>query len=243
MPLLRGTVHEYAGAEGGGVGLVIVTNDLWNSRMSQVGVALVRSDILPVEAPYAIRLSDGRLATAARVLSLRTPEAATAQMPCVIGPAQGALSADEVAQLEDALVRFLQLPLLLGPAPRPRRPVGDASAYPNWGDLYYARERIEGERKRFIVVSPNEWNSASGLVSAVRTTSQQKGDVPQFPKIQGGKIHACCGDVASFVSGELLLRRQERPTPSTCTLAEMVAIARGIVITHGLGGAVQRAGL
>lgn len=245
MPLLRGTIHELVNApvaEPGAVGLAVFTNDRWNSAMSQVGAALVRPEILPVEAQYAVQLRDGRFATAARVVSLIAPLAAGGA-PSPFGPAQGALTSAELAQLEDAFVRFLQLPLLLVPAPRPRRPLGNPAEYPNWGDLHYGNELIEGERKRFIVVSPNEWNAATGLASALRTTSRFRADVAQFPRIQGGRVHACCGDLSTFGPGELLLRRGSRPTPATCTLPELIAIARGVVATHDLAAAVGRAGL
>ncbi len=241
MPLLRGTVHELTGVQDRS--LAILTNDRWNSRMSYIGAAVVRRDIHAVEAPYAVELADGRFATAARVVSFLTPDAATQQDPCLIGPAQGSLSAAELARLEDAFVRFLQLPLLLSPVPRPRRPLGDASTYPNWGDIYLGREPIANERKRFIIVSPNEWNQAAGIVTAVRTTSQSKGDLVQFPTIQRGRIHACCGDLSTFGASEILMRRQDRPTPATCTITEMVAVAKGIAVTHGLTGALHRAGV
>lgn len=240
MPLLRGTIHELTGAPN--VGLAILTNDRWNSAMSQVGAALVRPEILPVEEPYAVQLGDGRFVTAARVISLQTP-AAEPDGASPFGPAQGSLSTDELRRLEDALLRFLQLPLLLRPVPQLRRPVGDASRYANWGELYVGNQLTAGERKRFIVVSPNEWNAATGVVSAIRTTSKLKLNAAQFPKIQGGRIHVCCGDLTTFGPGALLLRRQSRPTPATSTLAEMVAIARGLVITHDLGEALARAGI
>ena len=240
MPFVRGTIHELVGTSGR-IGLAILTNDRWNSTMSQLGGAIVRPDILPVEAAYSVQVADGRFATAARVVSLRTVSDTDSTSP--IGAAQTLLSADELLHLEDALARFLQLPLLLGAISRHRRPVGNISSYPNWGESYYANTPIAQQRKRFVVVSPNEWNAATPFASGIRTTSQFKRDALQFPLIQGGLIRACCGDLATFGKNELSLGPRSRPTPATATLADMVAIARGLVITHALEGALGRAGV
>ena len=244
MPLLRGTIHELidvTGAPPGSRGLAVLTSDRWNARMTAVGGAVVRPEILPFESAYSVRLSDGRFATAARVISVRTPDATLPGDASPIGPAQGALAADELAELEDGLVRFLQIALLLSASLRARPPMGNAAAYPNWGELYLGREPIDGERKRFIVMSPNQWNRVAGMASAVRTTSQRKIDASQFPSLQGGRAQACCGDLATFGDGELLLARRDHPTPATCTLREMTAIARGVALTHDLADAVRRA--
>lgn len=237
---MRGTIHELVETSGR-TGFAILTNDRWNNTMSQIGGALVRPEILPVEAAYSVQLKDGRFATAARVASFLSVSDADSSSP--IGVAQALLSGDELMDLEDGLVRFLQLPLLLGPVPRPRRPVGDISGYPNWGEVYYANTPIAKQRKRFVVVSPNEWNSTTPFVSGIRTTTQFKRDALQFPLIQGGQSRACCGDLATFGNQELLLDRRSRPTPATTTLKDMIAIARGVVLTHSLEAALRRAGI
>lgn len=244
MPLLRGAIHELIdipGASPGSRGLAVLTNNRWNAVMTAIGGAVVRPEILPFETSYSVRLRDGRFATAARVISVRAPDAAPPGDPSPIGPSQGSLTDEELDALEDGLVCFLQIPMLLSASPATRRSLGDATTYPVWGELYRGREPIAGERKRFLVVSPNEWNQATQIASVVRTTAQTKADAAQFPPLHGGRARACCGDLSTFGPSELLMARRERPVPATCTLQEMTAVVRGIIVTHDLAGAARRA--
>lgn len=71
-----------------------------------------------------------------------------------------------------------------------------------------------------------------------------KRDALQFPLIQGGLIRACCGDLATFGKNELVLGPRISPDAGDARrLADMVAIARGLVVTHALEGALGRPGV
>lgn len=235
MPVLRGTAHALL-AKGTSISaLVVMTNDRWNATMSQVGVCLVRRRLHDVEGQYAVELPEGH-ASAARLVSLLVPP----HPDSVIGPAVRALSAHELAALEDRLCAFLQLPALVGsPAPRIPGPVGAASAYPVWSEIYRGPQ-AGAERKRFVIVSPNPWNAVSGVATAIRTTTSFKVDDAEFPEIQGGRARACCGDATTLGVDEFLLARRDRPTPFLTTMHDMIAIARGLVGTHELSAALRR---
>jgi len=216
---------------------VILTNDRWNAAMARVAVLPVRSEILPGEERYAIAYGKG-FVTAARVLSVFAPPDPLSPL----GPVVDGLEEDALAAIEDRLCEFLELPNLLGDPPSVQRPAGETSAYPLWGEIY--RGPVLGnERKRFVVVSPNEWNRISGMASGVRTTTQLKIDDIWFPRIVDGSTRAACGDGTTFTTGEWRLARRDRPTPFTTTIRDMVAIARGLADVYDLGSALTRLGI
>lgn len=236
MPFLRGWVYLPAQERPGTVAFVVMTNDRWNQTMSQVGVLPIRASVEPFDAPHSVKLADGTYLVASRLVA---PRVAPDAEP-VLGVTRGALAPDVLAAAEDRLCAFLQLPELLAPTPRVARPVGDATRYAVWGEIYRAGPRVEGERKRRIVVSPNPWNAVSGMATFVRTTSAFKADAIEFPRIQRGAARACCGDATTFSLGEVLTNPRDRPAPHTTTMGEMVQVARGLVATHDLGAAVRR---
>lgn len=238
MPLARGTIRALAGGDPRTKGALIITNDRWNASMNWVGIVPVRESIEPYEAPYSARLDGGLFAAAGRVVALVAPPHPASRL----GSVGAILGPDELGRCEDALCRFLQIPLLLGPAVR-SPPVFGEPSYPLWGEIYYAEPPINGELKRYIVVSPNLWNAASGIVTLVRTTSKAKYDSEMFPAIQGTAAHAVCGEATAVPQGMIKFgRRVKRPTPITTTRRDMVSIARGILVTHGLESAAKRAG-
>lgn len=238
MPLARGTVRAIASPDPETVGALVITNDRWNAVYPGVGVIPLRRSIAPYEEPYSHTLRDGRFAVAARLGAvLAAPDSASP-----LGPVEAVLSSDEIAEVEDRLCAFLQLPPLLGRAPRQPRIVGRPT-YPLWGEIYLAEPLINGERKPYIVVSPNTWNAVSGLVTLVRTTSVPKRGHAAFPTIQGGKAHACCGEANSVPHGSIRRAPRDRPVPSVTTLREMSAVVRGFIVTHQLQGALARAGV
>lgn len=127
------------------------------------------------------------------------------------------------------LADVLLLPDLI-PAPAvvpPRLPGG--SGYPRWSEVYYAGPRVgvEGQVKRYVVVSDDRWNAARGASIGVRTTTQNKPWGDAFPSIEGGKARACCGDATVFPHHLFNLR--ERPRPAFLSVDDMIAIARGLV--------------
>lgn len=234
MPVFRGTLHSLEIPGTTAFGAVVVTNDRWNAAMSQVAVVPLISSVPPWERDYAHTYRNG-VVTAARLLAVLAPP----DPASVLGPPIASLSPTELGPIEELLCHFLQLPTLLGERPAPSRPAGDARAYPNWGDIYRGPV-LAGERKRFVVVSPNAWNRRSGLAVGVRTTTQLKIDDLWFPVIVDQATRACCGDATTFPHSQWRLERRDRPTPFTTTTRDMIAIARGLADVYDLGAALGR---
>jgi len=207
--------------------------------MPSVGVIAIRRSVDPGEAPYATRLDAGSFAVAPRLVSVLAPEDADSPLGSLVS----VISPAELDAVEDRLCSFLQLPGVLGPIPRQVRALYARDPYPVWGDIYLADPLIGQERKRYVVVSPNAWNSVAPTATIVRTTTATKHDHVAFPPVQRGKAHACCGEATSVPRNALRLASRDRPIPSTLTLGDMVSIARGIATTHQLGDAVRRAGV
>lgn len=238
MPIARGTIRALSSEDADTTGGLIITNDRWNANMSWVGVSPVRRAVEPYEAPYSVQLGSGLFATTGRIVALAAPPHPHTQL----GPVEAALTADELDRCEDALCRFLQIPLLLGAGTR-IPPVLGAVTYPLWGEIYDAEPPINGERKRYVVVSPNPWNAASGSATLVRTTSPVKRGSAAFPLIQGTAARACCGEATTVPNTAIRMARRDRSTPMTTTRADMVSIARGFLVTHDLRSAATRAGV
>ena len=236
MPFLRGVIYAAAQQLPGTEAFLVITNDRWNQTMSQIGVLPVRRDVPEHDIPYSTPLPDGGQIVASRLVA---PDIGPGATP-LLGPARGSATEEVLAAVEDKLVLFLQLERLVVPAPRIPRPVGDATRYPVWGDLYLAGSPIDGERKRRIVVSPSAWNALSGLATLVRTTTAFKLDDVAFPRIQGGAASACCGDATTMVHEQVRLSERERPYPRVATMAEMALVARGLAATHELDRAIAR---
>ncbi len=234
MPVFRGTLHALDVPGTAVLGAVVISNDRWNAAMSQVTVLPLVASPRPEEREYALGYRHGAI-SAARPLTVLAPSDPNS----VLGPPIASLSTAELDSLEDLLCRFLQLPALLARIPAPARPLGAANAYPVWGDVYRGPV-LAGERKRFVVVSPNDWNRASGLAVGVRTTTRLKIDDTWFPKILDGKTRACCGDATTFAHSQWQLARRDRPTPFTTSTKDMVGIARGLADVYDLGAAVSR---
>lgn len=239
MPLARGTVRAIRSDDPRTKGALIITSDRWNASTNWVGVIPIRESVEPYEAPYSAQLDNGLFAGAARIAALVAPPHPGSRL----GPVEAVLNAAEMGRCEDALCRFLQIPLLLSSSVRLPPLLGEPT-YPLWGEIYYAEPPIDDERKRYIVVSPNAWNAASGMATLVRTTSREKYESEMFPAIQGATTRACCGEATTVPHGMVRFgRRIKRPDPMTTTRADMVSIARGFLVTHGLEAAAQRAGV
>lgn len=220
------------GADPESIGLVVITNDLWNTHLSQVGFVAVRRTVRDIEQQYAAPTTAG-FASAARVVSLVTPPDSSS----AVGPATGMLSAHELADLEERLCSFLQLPEILSGQRTLRGPGG---TYPLWSHIYYG-PAIQGEAKRFVIVSPDPWNAVSGMATGVRTTSQVRYNDLEFPRIEGGAARACCGDTTTISAGRYDLRR--RPHPSVLSADDMIAVARGLVSVYDLSAAARSLGI
>lgn len=237
MPLMCGALYALQRhGRAGSRAVAIITTNSWNASMSQVGGVVVRESPSLLESPHAVPLTGGSHAIASAVASLDAPPLPT----CVIGELIRPLASAELAQIEDRVASFLDLPRILAGRPlRPELP-GDPTRYPVWGDAYRAGPLIDNERKRYVIVSPNRWNASAPYVTVVRTTSRDKADVEAFPLIEQGSARASCGDLSVRGIGEILLATRDRPSPRTLSYADMVAIAKGIVRTHSLEDAVSR---
>lgn len=236
MAVLRGTLHGYTPSPSETLGLVSITNDNWNAKLSQVGFLPVRSTFPAFEQPYTAPLANGSYTTAARVVSLAPPE----KPGSIVGPTQSILSLNELVALEDTLVDFFQIGRLLS-----NGTAGgffSAAAYPLWSNIYWG-PKLGEKRKRYLVVSPNAWNATSDMVSCVRLTSQFKYDNLAFPSIANATSRACCGDTTTFRTTELLLDPRNRPTPSAVSTADMRDVAIGLAHVYELRDALSRQGI
>lgn len=203
--------------------------------MLQIGAIAIRESVEPFDAPYSVPFSRGGALVASRIVS-----SDQSSDLALLGPVTSALDSAELATIEDRLCEFLQLPALFAPSPRVPGPLGDASRYPVWGQIYRAGPLMSGERKRRIVVSPNAWNAASELATLVRTTTSFARYGEEFPQIQDGGARACCGDAITFERSSILLAGRDRPDPHTASMRDMIAVGRGLVVAYELAHAVER---
>lgn len=237
MPLLRGAAYALAPSSAArSHAVVVLTTNTWNAAMTQVGAVVIRRDVDEFEIPHAVELAGIGNAIGCAVVSLDAPPQPSSVIAQLIRP----LSSEELSAVEDRVCAFLDLPRLhTGRPVRPQLP-GDPTTYPVWGDVYRAGPPIDGERRRYVIVSPNRWNCVAPYFTVVRTTSRDKANADAFPLIQRDTARASCGDASLRGRGEILLAPRDRPTPQTLTYADMTAIARGIAFTHGLDAAVAR---
>jgi hypothetical protein len=194
--------------------------------MAAVGGVLVSSeplDAVPVALPQPLGW-----ANPTRVLSLKPRDLATA---AVYRATDAELKAVAVT-----LRAVLAINALTSPVPQmPDMPSGTV-AYPAWAEIYYGPP-VHGQPKRYVVVSMNRHNAATGRVLVVRLTSKAKRDqagIP-FPVISGGSGQACCGDLTHLPAGGLRHTPADgRPRPSRLSTDDMVEVIRGIRQTHGI---------
>lgn len=226
MTFLRGAAYGLRGYPPPAA-LLVVTNDLWNTRMNSVGGVLVspgnNSDTFPV------RLSTrGGWANPTRLLAL--PMERLEAVPRYRASATEMHTIEATLRTVTAMHRLLQKP----PKP-PDLPAGSVN-YPLWGEIYYG-PAIQGQPKRFVVVSVNIHNAKVGRVLAVRLTSKPKRSRAgiAFPLVSNGLGHACCGDI-SYLDSTMLrwTSGQGRPKPSSLALPDMVEVIRGIKETLAL---------
>jgi mRNA-degrading endonuclease toxin of MazEF toxin-antitoxin module len=209
----RGTVYRLAGGSAELYGALVLSNDVWNRRMSTVGVVPVRAPSAS-NAPWEPRFSE-RPRLCARVGYL-------ASLPAErLLEARFVLSSDQLELVGDALADLLVLPELCETPPALPAPVPG-----RWGEIYYAGPPIGGQVKRFVVVSRDRWNARSGSAIVVRTTSQPKSWGTAFPAIESGAARACCGDAAAVPRARFDLTR--RPRPAALDLEDMARVARGL---------------
>lgn len=231
MAVQRGVVYDYQGRSPRNFGLLVLTGDLWNEGMIEVGAVPLTTP--EEEGPSApVLMTSPRLrAWAGRLLMVEQQRLTAALFK---------LSDDNLALVEDALCQILSLADLCSEAPgQPQTPPGRID-YPRWSEIYYSKLRIGNEHKRYVVVSNDHWNKATQAAIVVRTTTQPSRHAPGFPWIQGGRAKACCGNAAAVPANALQMRATARPQPSSLPFRDMVTIAREIAVTHQLGDALSR---
>jgi hypothetical protein len=144
--------------------------------------------------------------------------------------------------IEDSLTEIMALADLCATTPMAPHSPGGPITYPRWGDIYWvpALAAQTGQIKRFVVVSHDHHNATGHAPFIVRTTSQPKRNLEDFPEIQGGGVHACCGEVRNHkVRG---FNMASRPQPDSLTIDDMSGVAYGIASALELEDAVGRAG-
>ena len=223
MTFRRGVVYSLNGYPHP-AGLLVLTSDVWNAHMGSVGGAVVSGsgggDILPVALPP--------------VKAFVNPTMILALRHTALGEPLYTVSPSELRTIEEYLQATLALNGLRGVPPvAPGSPPG-LPDYPRWGNVYFGPP-LGGEVKRYVVVSADVHNQRVGRVLAIRTTSKVKRDSVSFPVIQGGGIQACCGDMSLIGNADLHHAvGQRRPSPSSLSIGDMAAIARGLAQTHQL---------
>ncbi|MHB0871067.1 MAG: hypothetical protein ACYC5J_16655 [Chloroflexota bacterium] len=234
MAVQRGVVYDYQGRSPQNIGLLVLTSDLWNEGMIEVGaIPLTKPEEEGLFAP--VLLTSPRLrAWTGRLLMVEQQRLTAALFK---------LSDDNLALVEDALCQILSLADLCSESPsQPPTPAGRID-YPRWSEIYYSKELIGREHKRYAVASNDRWNRATRTAVVVRTTTQPSRHAPGFPAIQGGNAKACCGNAAAVPADVLQLSPYARPQPPSLSFKDMVTIAREIVVTHQLEGALGRVGI
>lgn len=224
--IARGGVYELNRPGSDPLVGVVLSNDSWTSRMRMcVFVPLVaKHDAVDQDTS----LSLGR--SARHWIPLNVPVSR-------LGVPSEPLARADLQAVEDALCQMLDVTGLLGSTPRLRRPVG--GSFPHRGEVFYVGERVEDEHKRYVVVSPDEWNALGTSVLMVRTTTSPKRPFSEFPVIQGGVAQACCGDLVAVAANQVA--GADRPADNRLlTRDDLIAIVRGVVEVLDLDVAVKR---
>lgn len=217
----RGGLHPLALRRGdgtrvrtGATHVVVVSEDAWNRAMS-TAICVPVYPGPPAVALFHVGLGDLGHADVSRALSL--PRDALGDELDELGRA----SLDDVAR---AVAAYLDLDALA--QRRTRRPVPTPSDQPtarqksiHWADL-----GLE-ERKRVLVLSPDERNAVAPYVSALYVTSRDRRNrrAWQVPAAGGWVI---TGDL--ILQPQRALEHRRRPTPARATADEMAEVAVGV---------------
>ncbi len=218
----RGAVHQISGSA---TPFVILTRDDWNDRMSSVGgVPILASG----SAPEHLRVTLAGLEGAADITRLQAIPIERIDSPIHV------LSDDELLAVERALADIIDAPRFAAEPLRSRRPLPGAINYPRAGEVYYLTgAKIGNETKRYLVASRDDWNRVRDTVLIVRTTTQPKFPVADFPIIQSGAAQAACGELTAVPADALDL--SSRPaTNKTIGMSDLREVIRGICATYVL---------
>lgn len=210
----RGLVHRIGDATG--LALVL-TNTPWNARMSSIGVVPV-VPARTADHPHAVPLGPDLAFDPTRIASLPRD---------LVGEAVAVAGDEAVHALERQLADLLDLGRLLDDPPRLSRPPAGRIDYPRAGDVHYLAGG-DAEGKRYVVLSRDAFNRASGRVLVARLTSRVKRAYGDIVPVADGASRVICAELAAAGASAVELRR--RPADQRrLGLADRVAVARGIV--------------
>ena len=145
--LQRGTLHAIDGTD---ARAVVITRDAWNARMSSVGM-------VPLASTAA---THGFLAPLGEGSGLAFDVTGLVTVPRGrIGEALAVIDDGVLHGIERAASALLDAERILADPPRASRPPAGPIDYPRCGEIHYlVGERIDGEAKRYLVVSNDRWN-------------------------------------------------------------------------------------
>ena len=194
--------------------VVVISDDVWNARMSTaVGVP-----VFPGEggAPlFHTTVTGIGFADASRTQSFAQS---------ALGAVDRELADADGEAIARSAVTYLDLDDLA--AGRLRRPVAMQRDMPRarQRDIHWADLGLE-ERKRVLVLSPDERNARAPYVTALYTTSRDK------PSRRAWQVPAAGGWVVTgdiLLCGQRALEHRRRPAPRRATVGEMAQVATGV---------------
>jgi mRNA-degrading endonuclease toxin of MazEF toxin-antitoxin module len=220
--LQRGTLHAIDGTD---ARAVVITRDAWNARMSSVGM-------VPLASTAA---THGFLAPLGEGSGLAFDVTGLVTVPRGrIGEALAVIDDGVLHGIERAASALLDAERILADPPRASRLPAGPIDYPRCGEIrYLVGERIDGEAKRYLVVSNDRWNQRRRTVLVVRTTAQTKRPFEEFPLIHDGAAQVVCGELTAIPAAAVELRRRP-PGMNRVGLLEFAAVLRGCSFTHML---------
>lgn len=215
----RGAVHvlDLRSAEGAPVPtrathVVILSEDGWNRAMRTV-VAVPVVPGAPAVDVFHTAVADLGHADASIVQSIGVD---------ALGPCVTVLGGDVLDNVARSVVAYLDLAAL--EARRVRRPPSLPAGHAAQKAIHWADLGLD-ERKRVLVVSPDERNAVAPYVTALYVTSRDKA------RRRAWQVPAAGGWV---ITGDLLvqthrsLEHRRRPTPRRATAAEMTEVAGAV---------------
>jgi len=139
-----------------------------------------------------------RLPLLATDLGWASPAELIWQPLVALGADGGPVASEHLTLLEDRLAEMLLLPELVPPAGVVPARQHLPGRFPLWGRTYYSGPAIGGQVKRWVVVSHDVHNEATGRSICVRTTSNLSLQAPGIsPLVESGGAVAVCPDVVS----------------------------------------------
>lgn len=198
------------------LGLLVLTNDQWNDAPTlEVSGALVFAETGPGRTPIA-----GLTLHAGPLMRVSKEHVADPRVE---------LSPEQLAPVQAAVSEILGLDGLLTDPPRVPDPQPGAIDYPRWSNIYYAGDPVGDppERKRYVVVSHDQYNRALGGAICIRTTTSERRGGPTIPTLRDGTTKAVCVLPTFYVTHRVGIRAA-RPVPAQLFLPDMVTIAAGL---------------